>query len=200
MSPEVTLHHQNGYLRPMRESDVTVDYVLGLNDPRVNQYLEVRHHLQTYDSVSSFVRMNKDSSDMILWGVWYGEEAEELLVGTVRLHGIDNAKSSCHIGICLFENTVCGKGLGSQAIKRVTEWAFNNLELHNVRAGVNVANVGSQRAFLRAGYNFSHNLEVRLSVGQKATSINIYLAARKYYSKNSLVEFDRVKQSHVGNY
>ena len=178
MSPEVKLYTPPGFLRPMLESDVTDDYVLGLNDPRINQYLEVRHHLQTHDSVSSFVRMNKDSPDMILWGFWYGEESQERLVGTVRLHGVDNAKSYCHIGICLFERTLWGKGLGSHVIRTVTEWAFDNLDLHTVRAGVYVENIGSQKAFLSAGYQFSHREQMRGSGGQNIAFTHVYLASR----------------------
>ena len=179
MSPEVTLHILNGFLRPMREADVKDAYVLGLNDSRVNQYLEVRHHLQTHDSASLFVRMNKDSSDMILWGVWYGEKSQESLVGTVRLHGIYPTESSCHIGVCLFEKTVWGRGLGSQAIRRVTEWAFNTLDIDSVRAGVHVENIGSKKAFLRAGYNSSRNGKIQLPADQKAAPINVYFAYRK---------------------
>lgn len=178
MSPEVILYIPNGFLRPIRESDVTDDYVLGLNDPQVNQYLEVRHHLQTHDSVSSFVRMNIYSSDMILWGFWYGEEAQEHLVGSLRLHGINNTEPYCHIGICLFERSVWGKGLGSHVIRKVTEWTFNNLDLNTVRAGAHVENVGSQKAFLRAGYKFSHKEQMQSSLCQNIASIHVYLASR----------------------
>lgn len=178
MSPEVIIQMPNGFLCPMRDSDVTKDYVSGLNDPKVNQYLEVRHHLQTHDSVSSFVRINKDSPDMILWGVWYGKESQERLVGTLRLHGINNAEQNCHIGICLFERAVWGKGLGSQVIRMVTEWAFNNLDLHTVRAGVYVGNVGSQKAFLSAGYQFSHREKTRGAGGQYIATAHVYLASR----------------------
>jgi len=178
MSPEFILDIPNGFLRPMRESDVTDDYVLGLNDPRVNQYLEVRHHLQTHDSVSSFVRMNEDSPSMILWGFWYGDDSQESLVGTVRLHGINNTEPYCHIGICLFERTVWGKGLGSHVIRKVTEWTFKNFDLHTVRAGAYAENVRSQQAFLRAGYKFSHKEQIRSSGSQCIAATHVYLASR----------------------
>lgn len=181
MSPEAILKVPNGFLRPMRESDVTKDYVSGLNDPRVNQYLEVRHHLQTYDSVSSFVKMNKDSSDMILWGFWYGEELQERLVGTLRLHGINNAEQNCHIGICLFERAVWGKGLGSHVIKKATEWAFKNLDLKTVRAGIYIENIASQRAFRRADYSISHGYEIPRANYKCPDTCNLYLARRKDY-------------------
>lgn len=178
MSPEAILKVPNGFLRPMRESDVTKDYVSGLNDPRVNQYLEVRHHLQTYNSVSSFVKMNQDSSDMILWGFWYGEELQERLVGTLRLHGINNTEKSCHIGICLFERMVWGRGLGSHVIKKTTEWMFNNFGLNTVRAGVYAGNLRSHKVFINAGYNFSHKEKFPGFDGQGVSCNHVYIANR----------------------
>lgn len=115
---------------------------------------------------------------MILWGFWYSDYSQERLVGTVRLYGIYNAEPCCHIGICLFESTVWGKGLGSCVIRRVTEWAFHNLDLHTVRAGAYEENVGSQKAFQSAGYKFSHREQMRSSDGQNIASHHVYLAGR----------------------
>lgn len=180
MYPEVKLDISDGFLRPLGELDVTDAYVLGLNDPTVNKYLEVRHNQQTHDSVLSFIKINKYSSNMILWGIWFGKETQERLVGTVRLHEIGTRESLCDIGICLFEKGVWGKGLGTQAINRVTAFAFKTLNLCAVRAGVYVENIGSQLAFQRAGYNFKNEEKLELSVG-RVVLIKVYLAVKKDY-------------------
>ena len=119
---------------------------------------------------------------MILWGIWYGKETQERLVGTVRLHGIGVAGSLCDIGICLFEKRVWGKGLGTQAINRVTTWAFNILKLYAVRAGVYVENIASQQVFQRAGYKLTHEEKFALS-HDRVVPIKVYLAIRKSYLK-----------------
>lgn len=176
MSPEITLYIRSGFLRPMHETDVTNDYVLGLNDQQVNRYLEVRHYPQTYESVLSFVRKNKNSSDMILWGIWYGNQTKENLVGTIRLHRGYAVRSLWNIGICLFAKTVWGKGIGSQTISRITEWALNNQDIHCLQAGVHLENIGSQQAFVRARYQFSHVREIQCTKSQKTCLVNIYVS------------------------
>ena len=181
MYPDATLIIHNGFLRPICEADITNEYVLGLNDPEVNQFLQVRNLMQTYDSVRHFVRMNKNASDMILWGFWYGGHGRKCLVGTVRLHQIDDDKKSCYIGVCLFKKEVWGTGLGTKSIRSVTEWAFGACDLYSIEAAVNVGNVGSQRAFSKAGYRYSHRVETAFSDDPKTAYSLVYFAHRNDY-------------------
>jgi len=181
MHPDTVLVIPNGFLRPICESDVTDEYVSGLNDPQVNQFLEVRHNKQTHYSVSRFIRKNREAADMILWGIWYGNGRQKLLVGTVRLHGIDSVVPACNIGICLFKREVWGLGLGTKSIRRVTDWVFGMHDLCSIRAEVNIANFASQQAFLRAGYRYSHSAVIPFSVDPETAFYNVYLASRNDY-------------------
>jgi RimJ/RimL family protein N-acetyltransferase len=151
MMPPVHIIYKGGVIRPCTEEDVDKRYVSGLNDPEVNKYLEVRHEKQDQQSVSEFVTENRLSSDSILFGIF--PDAICGLVGTVRLHKISIRSRSCHIGLCIFEKSYWGKGIGSQSIALVTHWAFNSLRLRRVIAGVKNDNTASQRAFVKSGYN-----------------------------------------------
>jgi RimJ/RimL family protein N-acetyltransferase len=142
---------EGGSFRALRAEDVHEGYVSGLNDPDVNRYLvSVRESRQTLDGVRQFVESNSASKDAILLGVWSGDS--ERHCGTLRLHGWDRQKHAMHIGICLFDKSVWGKGLATRAIRAVTSWAQSRYSLRWLEAGVYEGNIASERAFLAAGY------------------------------------------------
>lgn len=130
---------------------------MGLNDPTVNTFLEVRHHVQTHATVTRFVQSNSDATDMILWGIWANVDEIKSLVGTVRLHRINEITQCCDIGICLFQKRIWGKGIGTAAIRATTNWALEELAVDAIYAGIYASNIPSQRAFAAAGYVWSHD-------------------------------------------
>jgi ribosomal-protein-alanine N-acetyltransferase len=48
--------------------------------------------------------------------------------------------------------TAWGMGYGTEALRLVTRYAFDDLGLNKLYAGMYAENVGSVRAFLKAGY------------------------------------------------
>jgi len=148
--PDVVLPTVRGFLRPIACIDLHQGYVAGLNDPEVNRYLEVRRERQTNKSVANFISSNSQSSDSILFGIFDQDNPRH--IGTVRLHDINKISAHCYIGICIFDQSVWGCGIGSDAIKNVTSWAFVSLDLYHIEAHAYLDNVGSIRTFERAGY------------------------------------------------
>ncbi len=138
-------------LRPLREEEVTDEYVAGLNDPLVNEYLvSVRLTRQTRETVTAYVTQNCADPHAILFGLFLRPNAR--LIGTVRLHGIEPVHGTASLGVCIFLSEFWGKGYSSEAIVAVTEWAFSHLAVRYVEAGCYEANIGSVRTFLRAGF------------------------------------------------
>jgi RimJ/RimL family protein N-acetyltransferase len=150
MIPDVLLPTARGFLRPIDCIDLHQGYVDGLNDPDVNRYLEVRRERQTTELVANFVASNIQSSDSVLFGIFDCDNPSH--IGTVRLHDINKLPGHCHIGICIFDKTLWGFGIGSDAIKNVTCWAFLALDLHRIEAHAYLDNVSSIRSFEKAGY------------------------------------------------
>lgn len=170
-----------GFIRPLHESDVTDDYVCGLNDTEVNRYLEVRHITQTYTTVTNFVRLNRRAKDMVLWGIWLERESQARLVGTLRLHGVDFKKNLGYLGICLFDKSTWGKGLGVLAITKVTACIFETTQLETIQVSVDSQNTASQKAFLKAGYRFDGAQIRKPSCNSELTLCRIYTADRMQF-------------------
>ncbi|MBA4416978.1 MAG: hypothetical protein C0392_03560 [Syntrophus sp. (in: bacteria)] len=149
---KLCLENDNIYLRPLDLSDISAEYVSGLNNPAVNRYLvEVRKTHQTVDTVRSFVLLNKDDPFSILFGIFEKNLANKF-IGTVRVSGIDYFHYIASVGICLFAKQAWGKGYGSQALRLLTQYCFEVIGLHYFEAGVYLENTKSIRCFEKAGF------------------------------------------------
>lgn len=138
---------EHAYLRPLLEADVTQAYVDGLNDPEVNRFLMgPRDSLQTMETVRAFVRLNRESNDSILLGLY----VDGKLRGTTRLHGA--GPDEVNLGLALFDKSVWGQGWGRRMIAEASRFAIGQLGVARVRAGIERDNVSSQKAFLAAGF------------------------------------------------
>ncbi len=175
MIPEGVLEFSGGYLRPLKLEDVHIGYVVGLNDPEVNRYLDgVKRVTQTEQSVTEFVRHNQHSDNAVLFGIWLNGVQHHC--GTVRLHGIETHHKTAHIGICLFDKSAWGKKLGYKAAEAVTRWAFETLKLRWVEAGAYSENIASQKTFLAAGYKWIYDIPGKYILEGKPVTVKVYAA------------------------
>lgn len=139
-------------VRPLKVNDVTDEYVAGLNDPDVNQYLvAVRQNRQTKDSVTRYVEADWDNPFSILFGIFINKD-ENPFVGTIRVHNIDLFHFSASIGVCLFAKRAWKKGYACNALRLIKEYLFKDAQMHYLEAGVYAENLNSVSCFLHAGF------------------------------------------------
>jgi ribosomal-protein-alanine N-acetyltransferase len=75
-----------------------------------------------------------------------------VIVGDLNLSQIVRGpEESANVGV-LVDRAVRGQGIASKAIGLACRLAFDELALHRLQAGIQPANVGSQKAFLRNGF------------------------------------------------
>jgi len=149
---QIFLQTNNILVRPLKEIDVTDEYIEGLNDPDVNRYLvAVRQHRQTKDSVTDYVKADWNDTLSILFGIFIKEDKNPF-VGTVRVHNIDFFHFSTSIGVCLFAKRAWGKSYASNALRLVKKYLFEEVRLHYLEAGVYAENSNSINCFLKAGF------------------------------------------------
>jgi [ribosomal protein S5]-alanine N-acetyltransferase len=139
-------------IRPLKVSDVTEEYVSGLNDPDVNYYLvAVRHTHQTKESVTIYVKADWDNPLSILCGIFVKNDKNPF-VGTIRVNNIDYFHLCASVGVCLFAKRAWKKGYASRGLEMIKKYLFENLQLHYLEAGVYAQNVNSIACFLKAGF------------------------------------------------
>ena len=113
--------------------------------------------------VVHYIKENSNKTDTLLLGVF----EEDCLLGTSRLHDIDYKNKTAHIGIFIFLNDASKKGLGTSVIKGITDYAFFELGIHTIYAGIFVDNTASVRAFTKAGFSVHDHSEYQGKPYQK---------------------------------
>lgn len=137
--------------RKLTKADVSERYLGWLNDPDVNQYLETRFSSQTRDTCEKFVVDMEQDPASHLFGIFNKKTLEH--IGNIKLGFINTHHQSGQLSLFLGEKSCWGKGYATESIKCITKWGFEALGLERIEAGCYDANIGSLRAFLKAGYS-----------------------------------------------
>lgn len=138
------------YYRTLTAQDAEGNYQHWLHNPVVNQYLEVRHNPPTLDELKQFITQNNASADNLLLGIFLSEHHQH--IGNIKIGPIDWRHQRAIIGLLIGEPSCWNKGYASETIQVMTQYCIEHLKLNRVMAGCYQANIGSYRAFKKAGY------------------------------------------------
>jgi len=134
----------------LEPGQVTDAYVRWLNDGQVNRYLESRFAVADLDSTRQFVATALASAVTLFLGI------RSLLldrhVGNIKLGPVDRHHGLGEIGIMVGDRAAWGRGIATEAIGLMANIACEELGLRKLTAGCYASNVGSVRAFCKAGF------------------------------------------------
>ncbi len=134
-------------LEPIHASEA---YVGWLNDPLVNRFLESRFGAATLESTKEFIAQQLASPTALFLGIRSRTHGRH--VGNIKLAPIDRRHGVAEIGILVGDRATWGQGLATEAIALLAEIARHELGLRKLTAGCYASNVGSARAFEKAGF------------------------------------------------
>ena len=137
-------------LRELTEADVTVSYVRWMNDAEIVRYLESRYTTHTAEDILEYVRGVRADPNSLMWAICAAETGEH--VGNIKLGPVDWIHRRGDIGLMIGERSVWGQGYAMEAISLLSEYAFSDLRLHKLIAGMYEENLGSRKAFEKAGF------------------------------------------------
>ena len=141
---------QHIWLRPLTEDDVGEDYLGWMQNPLVNQYLESREQGHTLDTLREFVRTMNASLRDHLYGIFSIESGDH--IGNIKVGSVRQQHRSADLGLIIGPRSAWGKGYGTEAISLATRYAFEELDLNKLWAGMYSENMGCYLAFIKAGY------------------------------------------------
>jgi RimJ/RimL family protein N-acetyltransferase len=139
------------YLKLLSPEDVTQAYVNWMKDELVTQYLESRWRVFSLEELKDYVRHVNGSGQEYLFGIVLKENNQH--IGNIKIGAINQFHRYGDIGLLIGEKTAWGKGYGREAIELATQYAFEKLNLNKLVAGIYVNNIGSHKAFMKAGYS-----------------------------------------------
>ncbi len=145
MNLESTIVGERIFLREMHESDISESFVLWLNDPEVNEFLEVRHNPPNLETQKEYVKACRQSLTKAYLGIF---KQDESLIGSVTLN---SRETSVEIGLMIGEKSLQGKGFGTEVVETVSQWAREQ-GFKEITAGYLQENKRSARLFEKLGF------------------------------------------------
>ena len=140
-------------LRAIERSDIPA-FVRWFNDPEVRQYLDVYIPMSQAQEERWFEAQLADSGNRIL-GI---ETLDGVLLGNTGLHKINWKERSAELGIVLGEKEYWGRGYGTDAIRTLLWFAFQEMNLHRVFLRVFEYNQRAMRCYEKCGFQLEGRL------------------------------------------
>lgn len=137
-------------LRSMEETDAEPHYVRWMNDPETLRYTESRYTAHSAEEIRSYIAAMWSDPDSLFLGMEIADDHRH--IGNIKIGPIDWHHRTGDIGLLIGEADCWGKGYAFEAISALAGYAFENLGLEKLTAGVYAPNIGCIRAFERAGF------------------------------------------------
>ena len=138
-------------LKQINANDAEAILALRSND-EVMKYIP-RAYLKTKEDALELIAMFDDKIENgigINWGIYFLDEPEKLL-GIIGHYRIKPEHFRAEVGYMLFPDHK-GKGIVSEALKKVVEYGFNEMKLHSIEAILDPENKGSEKVLLKNGF------------------------------------------------
>ena len=146
------------YLKRLCLEDVSTKYVAWLNDSEINRYLECRFVEHTQESVEEYIKnLSKKGSNELIYGIYTKDDSRH--IGNIKLGPINRHHQHAAMGLFIGEKDCWGFGYGSEAIKLLTDYAFDELLLESLNSGCYEQNIGSYKAFEKAGWKVTGEIK-----------------------------------------
>lgn len=150
MTQPVHLDGERIRLRPVVADDAAGPYLGWMNDPEVTRFLESRFSSYSEDDLRRYIAAVQADHRNHFFAIELADEGRH--VGNIKLGPVEEHHRRGDIGIIVGARDCWGRGIATEAISLVAEWAFASLGLEKLTAGAYAPNIGSVRAFERAGF------------------------------------------------
>lgn len=134
-------------LRAVEREDIPL-FLRWFNDPEVRQYLSMYMPLSVDEEERWFERQ-LERQDARVFAI---ETVEGVHIGNIGLHDLDWKNRNAQLGVVIGEKAYWGLGYGSDAIRTLLRFAFDEMNLHRVHLRVFDFNERAIRCYRRCGF------------------------------------------------
>jgi [ribosomal protein S5]-alanine N-acetyltransferase len=149
------------YLRPMTADDVTDRYIAWFRDSKVVEFLD-SSHFEKQDTIE-YLRVGYETRGYFMNAVI--DRASGLHIGNVKIGPINWKHRFSDLITVIGDRAFWGKGYATEAIRAGIALAFDQHDLRKLSAGVSSDNIGSLKAYTRAGFVVEGKLTGQFLIG-----------------------------------
>ena len=179
-----TLQDEKVSLKTLTTLDISTEYINWLNDPTINQYLQLRHKTHQYQDVYDFVNACYQSHNNLLLSI--NDCHLNKHIGNIKLGPCDFISKESGISLFIGNKDYWKKGYATRAINLLSYYGFFEIKLDKIVASAYSENLASLRAFFKAGFKEDKVfVKSKILRGKKSDVIQVAC-----YKKDFLVKLD----------
>ncbi len=167
-----TLETERLILRKVTKDDLASMYEYG-SDPEVSKYVTWERHRSIDDTQAflDFILNQYENGKLAPWAIEYKENGK--MIGTIDFVDWQPALRIGEIGYVLHRD-YWGRGLMSEAAKRVIDFGFEEMDLVRIQAVCLPENKGSYRVMEKAGMEYEGTLRKARVIKGKHCDVKMY--------------------------
>lgn len=147
--PIINIRGKRAGLGPLDRS-MAPDLTRWINDFRTIRTLGMDPRPMSLSQEEEWLDRMLSSSETITFAIY--DLADLVPIGSTSLFSIDNRHRTCELGIAVMDPSRRGKGLGTEAVQLITDYAIHALDMHNVHLATYEYNHAGRRAYAKAGF------------------------------------------------
>jgi [ribosomal protein S5]-alanine N-acetyltransferase len=138
------------FLRLLEPSDVNETYLSWFRDDEVTSFLEVDGKSLTVDKVVDYIHAGRETGSYYMYAICLNGSGKH--IGNLKVGPMEHKHGLCDLITVLGTRECWGKGIGEEAVKLGIELAFKVYGMRKLCAGIYSNNIGSIRAYTKAGF------------------------------------------------
>lgn len=138
------------YLRPLNENDVNTDYLSWFADDDVTAFLEVNGKELTKEIVIDYIHTGRSTGKYFMYAICLTENDKH--IGNLKVGPIIEKHQVADLPCVIGDKSQWGKGLATEAIALGSQIAFENHKIRKLTGQIYASNIGSIKAYCKAGW------------------------------------------------
>jgi len=116
-------------MRPISSLEITSEYIDWLNNPDINQYLEVRYSNQTKKSAVEYINFLRSQPHLEMFAILTKKDQRH--IGNMTISVVDRYQNGCY-GLMLGEQNAWKLGIGAECTALMLELFFCHMNIRRV--------------------------------------------------------------------
>ena len=137
------------YIRPLELKDINKKYVRWINDQDLSGHLEANRFPNSIKDLKNYYESAKSSKNTVLFAICLKKNNEH--IGNCSLTNIDWVNRRAQYGRVIGVKYKNLKGVGTEVLNILQEYAFEKINLNSIWTGVNQKNIASIKSNKKAG-------------------------------------------------
>ncbi|MEO8761157.1 MAG: GNAT family protein [Bacteroidia bacterium] len=153
------------FLRELTHTDVNENYISWFRNNDVTSFLEVDGKTLTTKMVTDYIDLGIKSEDYYMYAICLKEENKH--IGNLKVGPINKKHKIADLVCVIGDHKYWGKGIATQAISIGNELAFEKHDIRKLHGQIYEDNIGSIKAYCKAGWIIEGVIKDRYIVGGK---------------------------------